>query len=199
MLSEAGLDPSKDLKIVNIDINEQSDIVNAGGGKSWPKIDAFASWDHSIALYESKGLAKILKSGTALGVVAMSQKFIDANPDAAVGFLVAFKLAYYYYANNQDQADKWFSDAAQGKFDLAILREVASIEPNLKNKQIQKIHVGLSNIHLEILQTAADFALNQKLIQSNVTILNSINPTLEEAAEKKLANSQQIESRLEIR
>ncbi len=199
MLSEAGLDPTKDLKIVNIDINEQSDIVKAGGGKAWPKVDALASWDHHIALYESKGLAKILKSGTALGVVAMSQTFIDANLDAAVGFLAAFKLAYYYYANNQDQADKWFADAAQGKFDLAILRQVASIEPNLKNGQIQEMHVGLSNMHLETLQTAADFALRQKLIQSNVTISGSFNATLEEAAKKKLANSQDIGSRLEAR
>ncbi len=169
-LFEAGLDPVKDVKIVNIDIQEQSDIVKAGGGKAWPKVDAFASWDHHIALYESKGLAKILKSGTALGVVAMSQKFVDANPDPAVGFLAAFKLACYYYANKQDQADRWFADATQGKFELEILREVAAIEPNMRGKQLNEMAIDLSPAHIAILQSAADFAYSQKLIQSPISI-----------------------------
>jgi ABC-type nitrate/sulfonate/bicarbonate transport system substrate-binding protein len=170
MLEEAGLNPTKDVNIVNIDILEQSDIVNSGKGKSWPKVDAFASWDHHIALYESKGLAKILKSGTALGVIAISQKFIDANPEAAISFLAAFKLAYYYYANNQDQADKWFFDAAEGKFDLKILRDVGSFEPNLSKKQLNEMAIDFSTQNITMLQTAAHFAYNQKLIQHSVKI-----------------------------
>lgn len=199
VLIEAGLDPAKDLKIVNIDITEQSDIVRAGGGKSWPKIDAFASWDHHIALYESKGLARILKSGTALGVVAMSEKFIKNNPDAAAGFLAAFKLAYYYYATHQDQADKWFAEAAQGKFDLDLLRQVASIEPNMKANNLQEIHIELSKDHLNVLQTAADFAYNQKLIQRPVNISDSVNTTLIDMAEKELISGPKVISELEIR
>lgn len=190
MLIDAGLNPSKDVKIVNIDITEQSDIVNAGAGKSWPKVDGFASWDHHIALYESKGLAKILKIGTALGVVAMSEKFIKSNPKAAAGFLAAFKLAYFYYAKHQDHADKWFAEATQGKFNLQILREVASIEPNLQQKNLQEMHIELSKKYLDILQGAANFAYDQKLIQSPVDILDAVDTTPEKNAENKLANNQ---------
>jgi sulfonate transport system substrate-binding protein len=196
MLAEAGLDPSKDLKIVNIDINEQSDIVNAGGGKAWPKVDAFASWDHSIALYESKGLAKILKSGTALGVVAMSQKFIDANPDAAVGFVTAFKLAYYYYTNNQDQADKWFADAAQGKFDLKILHDVSSFEPNLGKKQLIEMAIELTPTYIAVLQTAADFALKQNLIQTPISVTEVTLKQIATESNKKLMR--ETASKLEV-
>jgi len=196
MLTEAGLDPAKDLKIFNIDITEQSDVVQAGGGKLWPKVDAFASWDHHIALYESKGLARILKSGTALGVVAMSEKFIKNNPDATVGFLSAFKLAYYYYATHQDQADKWFAEAAQGKFDLGLLRQVASIEPNMKASNLQGIHIELSKNQLNVLQMAADFAYKQKLIQEPVNISNSIDTICVELAEKLLSANTTIVSSL---
>jgi sulfonate transport system substrate-binding protein len=196
MISESGLDPSKDVKIVNIDINEQSDIVKASGGKAWPKVDAFASWDHSIALYESKGLAKILKSGTALGVVAMSKKFIDANTDAAAGFLAAFKLAYYFYANHQDQADTWFTEAAQGKFQSQILRDVASFEPNLHKKQLTDMAIQLTPTQLSVLQTAADFALKQKLIQSPISVVDLTFRQLCDEAEKKLGGD--ITSKLEV-
>jgi len=197
MLTQAGLNPKEDLKILNIDILEQSDIVHAGGGKSWTNVDALASWDHHIALYESEGLAKILKSGTALGVVAMSENFIKSHPDAAAGFLAALKLAYYYYATHQDQADTWFADAIQGKFDLGLLRQVASIEPNLKVKTFQEIHIELTNDRLFALQAAADFAYKLKLIQDLIKIEDSFNPTLAENAERKLISDSDIVSRLE--
>lgn len=67
-LKEAALDPTKDLTILNIDITEQSDTVKAAAGGPWSEVDAFASWDHHIALYEKQGLARILKSGVSGGV-----------------------------------------------------------------------------------------------------------------------------------
>lgn len=190
-LREAGLDPSKDLQILNIDIQEQGDLVNAAKGGRWDKVDAFASWDHHIALYESKGLARVLTSGTALGVVMMSERFIRAHPDAAANFLAAYKLAYHYYATHQDQANDWFSAAAQGKFDQAILREVAAIEPNLKASSIQQVDVGLGPEHVATLQAAADFAAQQKLITGPVNITNAINTSLARDAEAKIVGDAQ--------
>jgi len=198
MLTEAGLDPVKDVHIVNIDITEQSDIVNSASGKMWSGIDAFASWDHHIALYESKMLARILKSGTALGVIAMSKKFIDDHPDAAVGFMAAFKLAYYFYANNRDKADGWFAETTAGKFDMNILRQVASIEPNLLTTDIQTMHVILTKENLDILQTAADFAFAQKLIQNEVTVAMVVEPKPAESSDVKLLNDSSLKARLEV-
>jgi ABC-type nitrate/sulfonate/bicarbonate transport system substrate-binding protein len=193
-LREAGLDPSKDLQILNIDIQEQGDIVNAAKGGRWDKVDAFASWDHHIALYESKGLAKVLTSGTALGVVMMSERFIRAHPEAAVNFLAAYKLAYYYYATHQDQANDWFSAAAQGQFDQTILRQVSTIEPNLKASSLQQVGVGLGPEHVATLQAAADFAAQQKLIQAQVDIRNAINYSLTGEAEAKIVGD--VQSRI---
>jgi sulfonate transport system substrate-binding protein len=185
-IRDAGLDPARDLQIINIDIQEQSDIIRAGGSSQWSKVDAFASWDHHIALYERQGIARVLASGTALGVVVMSERFIRARPDAAATFLAAYKLAYYFYAAHQDQANAWFSDAAQGKFDVSILREVATIEPNLKATNLQQINVALLPEHITTLQSAADFALQQRLIQSEVNVANAVNTMLVREAETKI-------------
>lgn len=185
MLSEAGLDPTKDLKIVNIDINEQNDIVKAGNGKSWPQVEAFASWDHFIALYESKRLAKILKSGTALGVVAMSQSFIQTHREGAIKFLAAFKLAYEYYVAHQDEADKWFADATMGKFDLQLLHDVAQIEPNVFNKASD---IQLQPTHLDKLRDAASFAYRNKLILNPVDISKAVDQSLVSEVDNVIAS-----------
>jgi sulfonate transport system substrate-binding protein len=186
MLTDSGLDPTKDLHIVNIDIQEQGDIILAGAGKAWSKVDAFASWDHHIALFERQGWAKVLTSGTALGVVAMSQSFIQANPDAAANFLAAYKLAYYYYATHQDQANAWFAEAAQGKFDIAILRDVGAIEPNLKAAELGQITIDLQPQQLATLQSAADFAFQQKLIQKPVEVTKVVDTSLANKGSAKI-------------
>jgi len=188
MLKEAGLDPAKDLKIVNIDILEQSDVVKAAAGGAWPKVDAFASWDHHIALYEKNGYAKVLKSGTALGVVMMSQSFLRDHPNEAAAFLASFKLAYLYYAQHQDQVDKWFVEAAGGKIDAAILNTVAAIEPNMTAKSLGDVSIAVSPKHVAVLQEAADFALSQSLVKSAVKIQASVLSGLTGEAERVLSS-----------
>ncbi|MCX6911299.1 MAG: NrtA/SsuA/CpmA family ABC transporter substrate-binding protein [Verrucomicrobia bacterium] len=174
MLQEAGLDPTKDLKIFNIDILEQSDIVKAGVGGAWPKVDAFASWDHHIALYEKNGYARVLKPGAALGVVMMSQRFLQNHPQEAAAFVAAFKLGYFYYATHQDQVDRWFANAAGGKIDPNILRTVAAIEPNMRATTLADTDIAISPQHIGVLQGAADFAFSQALIKTKLSASASI-------------------------
>jgi ABC-type nitrate/sulfonate/bicarbonate transport system substrate-binding protein len=173
-LKASGLNPAKDVNILNIDIVEQGDIVRSGGGKAWPKVDAFATWDHQIALYEQQKLARILKSGRAIGLVMMSQKYMDAHPQAAAAFLASFNMAYYYYATHQDQADTWFAAATGGKLTPSLLKKVAEIEPNLRAISVSQIDTTIGSDQLNILQQAADFAYANKLINSQLKIQQSV-------------------------
>lgn len=79
-IAQAGLNPQKDVHIINIDIQEQASIVQSARSGQWPNIDAVASWDPNIALYESKGLARVLAPGKALGVVVMSRRLFYRQP-----------------------------------------------------------------------------------------------------------------------
>lgn len=173
-LKEAGLDPAKDLSIVNIDITEQADAVKAAAGGVWPKVDAFASWDHHIALYEKQGLARILKSGTALGVVMMAKPFFEHHPSDAAAFLVAYRNAYYYYATHQDTVDRWFAETAGGKFDVSLLKTVAAVEPNMRATMQDQIKIDIEGAQVSTLQDAADFALQQGLIKNRLNIRDSV-------------------------
>lgn len=174
MLKESGIEPDKSIKILNLDIQEQNEIVKAGGQNIWNGVDAFASWDHHIANYEKQNWAKVISSKTALGVVMMSENYIKAHPSAVEDFLASFKIAYYYYSQNQDQANKWFANDAGGKFDIDILNKVASIESNMFAKNLDDIHIEISKDQMKLLQEAAEFALQNKLIKNQVNILNSV-------------------------
>ena len=173
-LKESGLNPAKDVNILNIDIVEQGDIIRSGGGKAWPKVDAFATWDHHIALYEQQKLARILKSGRALGLVMMSKKYLDAHPQEAAAFLASFNMAYYYYATHQDQADTWFADAMGGKLAPSLLKKVAEIEPNIHATSVGQIDTTIGGDQLNILQQASDFAYANKLINRQLNIQQSV-------------------------
>ena len=174
LLKEAGLEPGKDVKILNIDIQEQNEIVKAGGNKVWKGVDAFASWDHHIANYEKQNWAKIISERTALGVIMMSAKYMRANQDAAAKFLSAFKMAYFYYSQHQTDSNKWFAEVTQGKFDIDLLEKVALIEPNLSAKSLSDVHIEINSDNKLMLQTASDFALQNQLIKSKVNIEGSV-------------------------
>jgi sulfonate transport system substrate-binding protein len=189
MLAEAGLDPNKDVNIINVDILEQSDIVRAGPKRGWRGIDAFASWDHHIAQYEEEGVAKVLKEKKALGVVAMSEKFIREHPEAAINFLRSFTEAYLYYANHREQANNWFIQATKGKFSSSLLDKVSFIEPNMKAKSIQNIDIVLNEEHIKTLQKAANFAYQQQLIKKVPNVNESVDVGLAFKAKKQLIES----------
>ena len=170
LLKEAGLNPVTDVKIINIDIAEQNDIVRAGGAKSWKGVDAFASWDHHIANYEKEKWAKVIAQDKAIGVIMMREKFRRDNPGVDLRFMAAFKRAYQFYAQHQSLANSWYANEVQNKFDTAILTKVASIEPNLRAATMKDISIDINAGLLEKLQNAADFALQNKLITTSVKI-----------------------------
>lgn len=173
-LTDAGLQPDRDVQIVNIDIQEQNDVVRAGAGQSWKNVDAFATWDPHIANYEAKSLARVLASGNALGVIAMSSELLEKRPEDAARFLAAFKLAYLYYALHQAEADAWFAAVAGGNIDPAILRAVAAVEPNMRATSIGDVSIVITPEHADELQRAVDFALSQKLIQTPLDLPRAI-------------------------
>jgi len=192
-IKEAGLDPAKDVNILNIDILEQSDMIKSSTGKNWPKVDAFASWDHHIALYEKQDLARVLKSGTALGVVMMSQTLIGKNPEEAAQFIAAYKLSYLYFAQHQEEVNRWFTDAAGGNFDPILLKTVAEVEPNMKATTLDQVDIEIGSKQIAMLQQAADFAQQQGLIKSQLNINQTIsNGPMQRVNELLKANSYNV-------
>lgn len=189
-LEEAGLTPDKDVTVINLDIAEQAGVVGAGSKSTWKNdISAVASWDPNIAIFESRGLAKILKYDTGLALVVMSDDYISAHPEAAKSFLKAYLESYYYYITHQSEANKWFADAAQIKFDPSLLDVAASFEPNMKIKNFPDLDVRITDQHIQSMQAAGDFGYERKLIPAKPNIPNAIKTNLLDEVFKQLKDN----------
>lgn len=171
---DAGLDPTKDVKNVNLDIYEQSDLVRDQNAIKWGTIDALAGFDPTPAILEEKGLIRNLAVGKVVSVIVMSKDFIKLHPEAPVKFLKAFSDSYDYYRNNIKVADDWFTKESNLSITPKALQLAASIEPNLQAKSKKDIRLGFNDDDYKILQEAADFIYNQSLVKEKVNIKDHI-------------------------
>ncbi len=158
-LKAAGLDPKNDVQIINLGIQEQGPLVQAGTGKSrWGQFDALSGFDPIPAIFESRGLVRVLDIGRVNSLVLMNDVFIQKNPQVAEKVMHALVDAYDYYRMNIKQANEWFMREAQlNNADHKACDIAASIEPNLKAKTRSEIRVSFTEDDFVIMQTAADF------------------------------------------
>lgn len=158
-LKKAGLDPAKDVKILNLDIREQGPLVLGGADKeTWGNIDALAGFDPTPAIFEAKGLVKVLDVGKVCSLVLMNQEFIKANPGVATKLMQAMFDAYDYYRQHIEEANGWFmAEAGLSGADQTACNAAASIEPNLKAKKRAEMRVSFSDEDFAIMAEAAEF------------------------------------------
>lgn len=151
-LKKEMLDPSKDVKLVNMGIPEQAEL---GSKPAWDKIDAMAGYDPVPAILEVKGRARKISEEKLVGVLLANESFLKKNKDIEQKLNKALADAYRYYAKNQKEADGWFLAEASFKDpDHKICDLSASVEPNLKSTTIQ---TKLGPLDLKSLQETADF------------------------------------------
>jgi len=166
-LEAAGLDPSEDVKAVNLGIQELVALVGAGseGGK-WGTIDAGSAWDPAYANLEHSGAVRPVASGVVTSVVVMSDTFVGTSPGAEVRFMEAMYIAYDYYRTHTDQVDQWFLESAKLDFEPGVLTLAASVEPNLGVETRDHVRVWLNDEDVANLQEAADFMVEAELLKA---------------------------------
>jgi len=167
---QAGLDPVKDVKNINLGIYEQSDLVKDVNATKWGDIDAMAGFDPTPAIFEEKGLVRNLKTETVISLILVSKKYINKNPSVPLKFLKAFREAYDFYRQNPEQANAWFKSEAKLDITSNALAIASSVEPNLNAKSISEIRLSFNDDDYRIMQEAADFLLANKLIQKSVVM-----------------------------
>lgn len=158
-LKRSGLDTDKDVKKVNLGILEQGPLIQANKDKpSWGQFDALSGFDPAPAIFEAKGLVRVLDVGRVCSLVVMNEEFIAAHPGIAGKLMSALVDAYDYYRQNTKQANTWFLKEAQLKdADQEAANIAASLEPNLKAKKRSDIRVAFNDDDFAVMQSAADF------------------------------------------
>lgn len=167
----AGLDPKNDVNNINLGIYEQSDLVRDPEAMKWGDVDALAGFDPTPAIFEEKGLVRNLAVGNVVSVIVMNKSYIEANPEAPVNFLKAFKGAYQYYRDNTEQANNWFTEEAGLDITPEALAIAASVEPNLGDGEIR---LDFSEDDYRVIDEAVNFLVEQKIISDYINPLDVI-------------------------
>ena len=188
-IRDSGLDPVKDFSFKNLDILEQSNLIQSGTLDSWKGIDAFATWDPTGAIFESNGKARTIKVFTPVGVILMSTDFINQNAETASNFLKAFIEGYYYYAQNQKRVDQWLTNETKFNQPQNVIDLMTSLEKNLLAKKIGDIDIKLYDKHVNQLQQIANEAERDGLISKAPEMKEKINYELLNKAEKSIKES----------
>lgn len=182
----AGLDPDKDVKNLNLDILEISNLVQAGGTGRWKEIDAVGVWEPTTSLFELKKLARVVDSTRTLGVIAMSEDFIAKNRPAAVAFLAAVIESWGYFATHTDEVNRWYIDDAKLSYSHEVLASAAKVEPNYAAKTVGEIDLQLTEEHVATLERGAQWSLDRGFSKSKANMRAAVDTGLVADAVKRL-------------
>ncbi len=171
---EAGLDPAKDVKNINLGIYEQSDLVKSSRAGKWGEVDAMAGFDPTPAIFEEKGLIRYLHTENVVSLIVMSKEFIAKNPNAPENFLDSMKEAYIFYRLNASAADNWFIEESKLNVSINALKTSAAVEPNLQISSNDDIRLGFIASDYLIMQQAADFLYENKMMASKVNMTEHV-------------------------
>ncbi len=151
----AGLDPEQDVTNYNRDILEIRNLVLGGGMEQWQYLDAASVWEPDASSFELEGVTRSLSDTQALGVLAMSDEFISAHPQAAVEFLVAITRAWDFFVGHTERVLQWYIDDTHLGYAPQVLDKAVRIDPNFTAASPREIDLQLTEAHIATLATNA--------------------------------------------
>jgi sulfonate transport system substrate-binding protein len=174
----AGLDPKKDLTLVNLGVEEILGVVRAGPREGrWGELDAAAAWDPTLAEVEYNKRGRTIQSSTVTSVVVMDDTFSQANPGADSRFMTALAMAYDLYRVDPARADRWYQQAVKLRFNLSVLSVAAEVEPNLKAQSAADLRVHLTPEDVTGLREASAFMTDAGLLKAPLDVATVLRPS----------------------
>lgn len=155
-LSDAGLNPKEDVKILNLAMTEQSPLIQKSlNEKTWGDFDALAGFDPIPAVLETQNKVRSIHSGKVVALVLLNKKMLIADKALAGRIMHSIHDAYEYYKKNTKTVDELYAKEVSASFTSEALKLAASVEPNVTTT---KISTKFSEDDFKLLQEAADFA-----------------------------------------
>ena len=159
MITESGLQPGRDVEVVNMGFADLADALKAG------RIDALFVWDPWIELFVTERLARELKADTSLTmVVAMRDDYVKSGPDVVEGFLKAHKEALLFAATNHSLVNDWFRQPEPARrLSPQIIDTATAYDPAWKAQKLADIRLALSPQEFARYKDIARFAQQLKI------------------------------------
>lgn len=184
-INKAGLNPQKDIRYVNLDINQQDSVIKQGSRSEWGQIEAMASSDPTAAILEVNGKARTIHAGKVISLILVANTFKDAHPEIIPSILETFMDAYLFYAANSELISQWLREELNLTLDPEVLRLCASAEPNRRAMMKGHVSLNLPERDIVILQEAADFTFDQGLVKARVNMREYVDLSFLRQAEKE--------------
>lgn len=145
MLEKAGLQPGKDVQMINMGFADLSDAMRAG------KIDAVFVWDPWVENFVDKGLGRVLSEDASLTMVtAMRDDFLKSKPGAAERFLKAHKEALLFAASNHALTNQWFREPEAARaLSPEVVQKATAYDPQWMAKSIKDMRVSFADAEME--------------------------------------------------
>ncbi|MDQ0246660.1 sulfonate transport system substrate-binding protein [Bacillus fengqiuensis] len=174
-LDKAGLDPDKDVQIIQLQPDEAQPAFETGS------VDAWSIWEPFITFQKVEHDARVLEDGESLNVYSpgftiVRTKFADEHPELVVEFLKVYEKALRWQEENLDEAIKIYAEAK--KIDPEVVRQVLENNPAL-NKPI-------SGEIIQAQQETADFQYSMEAIKQKIDTSKVVDNTYIEKALKEL-------------
>jgi len=182
-----GLDPHKDVENLNLDILQIRRQVLAGGSERWDGIDAAVVWEPIISRFELEGLASSITARKYLGVIAVSEEFIDSHEQAVVQLLIALMRSWNFFANQPDRVMEWYISDTRLDYTPESL-VAARLDPNFAATSLSEISLELGPDYVATLERAAAWALDSG--EGVVHVSRAMNASLLAEAMTNLAENQ---------
>lgn len=155
-LTETGLDPKTDVKILNLAMTEQSPLIMKSlNEKTWGDFDALSGFDPIPAVLETQNKVRSIHSGKVVALVLLNKKLLTGNKALAGKIMQSIRDAYTFYSKNTKSIDEMYAREVNASFTPEALKLAASVEPNVTTSKISTL---LSEDDFKLLQEAADFA-----------------------------------------
>lgn len=165
-LKKAGLDPNKDVEIVNVKPADLAVALETG------EVDAVSWAEPLLTLLKQKGLAYPIEKYEDIAFAVVRKSYAEENPGQVEGFLKSLKWAQFYVAENEDRVMDWFSQ--DSSFDLELVKSLKIIEPNYEAGSLEDVDLTIPEDWIERTQEKIDFEYEEGIISKSIDLREKI-------------------------
>ena len=164
---DAGLDPRKDVQLVNMRGMGPMNAAFASGD-----IDAIVTFDPYLTKGVKEHVYRVLRKTGLDGIVLMSGAYEEAHPGSVKRFNEALREAAYYVASHKETTNAW-AGALNG-MPADLLAEASKTNANYNAKRLADVDLTISAAYREKLVRLGRFFFDEKLIPAQPDVLLSI-------------------------
>jgi ABC-type nitrate/sulfonate/bicarbonate transport system substrate-binding protein len=184
LLTEKGLQPDRDVRIVDRDETEIRELAARKSRREWGRIDALMSAEAKLVSREVDGALRCVQSAREVIVVLASKHFLETHANRIPDFVIALMESHLYLARHREEASNWTLKNTVVRLDDKAFKVASAVEPNTRAMMKGHVSLHLSQTDWEALQATADFLAEKDLLEKSVDILSRIDVSYLRQAEE---------------